>query len=79
MRPPGRGLDIPGIEASDASRIKSRRFVFFSTFVIESKAESVPDPNEIGNLIEEVVDLTRQIHLEVGSDDIQEPLPTIRT
>ncbi|GFY27390.1 hypothetical protein TNCV_2070101 [Trichonephila clavipes] len=30
-----------------------------------SKVELVPKPDEIGNFIEEVVDLARQIHLEV--------------
>ncbi|GFT88444.1 hypothetical protein TNCV_262451 [Trichonephila clavipes] len=36
--------------------------------------ESVPEPNEIGNLIEEVVDLARQINLEVDIDDVKELL-----
>ncbi|GFV38941.1 HTH_Tnp_Tc3_2 domain-containing protein [Trichonephila clavipes] len=35
---------------------------------------SVPEPDEIGNMIEEVVDLTRQINLEVDSDDVLEQL-----
>ncbi|GFU99679.1 hypothetical protein TNCV_3597501, partial [Trichonephila clavipes] len=35
-------------------------------------AESVPEPDEIGNLIEEVADLARQINLEVDSDEVQE-------
>ncbi|PRD27029.1 UNVERIFIED_CONTAM: hypothetical protein NCL1_36454 [Trichonephila clavipes] len=34
----------------------------------------VPEPDEIGNLIEQVVDLARQITLEVDSDDTEEPL-----
>ncbi|GFX10029.1 uncharacterized protein TNCV_4101681 [Trichonephila clavipes] len=37
-------------------------------------AEPVPEPNEIGNVIEEVVDLARQINLEVDSDGVQELL-----
>ncbi|XP_023220465.1 tigger transposable element-derived protein 1-like [Centruroides sculpturatus] len=39
-----------------------------------NEAESVPEPDEIGNVIEEVVDLARQINLEVDSDDLQELL-----
>ncbi|GFT79396.1 tigger transposable element-derived protein 1 [Trichonephila clavipes] len=45
---------------------------FFS--VTESQAQSVPEPNEIGNVIQEVVDFERQINLEVKSDDVQELL-----
>ncbi|GFX82204.1 hypothetical protein TNCV_33121 [Trichonephila clavipes] len=37
-------------------------------------AESVPDPDEIGNLIEEVVNLAKQINLEVDIDGIYELL-----
>ncbi|GFX08912.1 hypothetical protein TNCV_2966231 [Trichonephila clavipes] len=52
---------------------KSRRFVLlFIYFVTESQAESVPEPDGIGNLIEEVADLARQINLEVDSDEAQE-------
>ncbi|GFY24380.1 hypothetical protein TNCV_1014281 [Trichonephila clavipes] len=40
----------------------------------DSGAESLPEPDEISNLIEEVVNLTRQINTEVDSDGIQEPL-----
>ncbi|GFW97880.1 hypothetical protein TNCV_1426431 [Trichonephila clavipes] len=36
--------------------------------------ESVPEPDKIGNLSEEVVDLAWQISLEVDSDDEQELL-----
>ncbi|GFW98716.1 tigger transposable element-derived protein 1 [Trichonephila clavipes] len=36
------------------------------------KEKSVPEPDEVGNLIEEVVNFERQINLEVDSDDIQE-------
>ncbi|GFT33779.1 hypothetical protein TNCV_4382921 [Trichonephila clavipes] len=35
---------------------------------------SVPEPYEIGSVIEEVVDLARQINLEMNSDNIQELL-----
>ncbi|GFX44250.1 hypothetical protein TNCV_4376381 [Trichonephila clavipes] len=38
------------------------------------QAESVPELEEIRNLIEEVVDFARQINLEVDSDDVQELL-----
>ncbi|GFW12314.1 hypothetical protein TNCV_2489581 [Trichonephila clavipes] len=41
-----------------------------------SQEESVPDTDAIDNLIEEVVNLARQINLEVDSDDIQELLDT---
>ncbi|GFX22702.1 uncharacterized protein TNCV_2994351 [Trichonephila clavipes] len=34
----------------------------------------MPEPGEIGNLIEEVVNLARKINLEVDSDDVQELL-----
>ncbi|GFW14162.1 hypothetical protein TNCV_3547511 [Trichonephila clavipes] len=36
--------------------------------------ESVTEPDDIDNFIEENVDLARQIHLEVDSDDVQELL-----
>ncbi|GFW50604.1 hypothetical protein TNCV_2889061 [Trichonephila clavipes] len=35
---------------------------------------SMQEPEEIGNVIEEVVNLARQINLEVDSDDVQELL-----
>ncbi|GFU57320.1 hypothetical protein TNCV_3635051 [Trichonephila clavipes] len=37
-------------------------------------AESVAKLDEMDNVIEEVVDLVRQINLEVDSDDVQELL-----
>ncbi|GFX83676.1 transposable element Tc1 transposase [Trichonephila clavipes] len=43
-----------------------------SPFITESQTETDPDPDEIGNMIEEVIDLRRQINLEVDSDDVQE-------
>ncbi|GFV22076.1 hypothetical protein TNCV_4527611 [Trichonephila clavipes] len=53
---------------------KSRRFVppIIKTVVVVS----VPEPDEIGNMIEDVVDLARQINLEVDSDDVQKVLDT---
>ncbi|GFX25863.1 hypothetical protein TNCV_2640071 [Trichonephila clavipes] len=36
------------------------------------EAESISERDEIGNEIEEVVDLARQINLEVDNDDIQD-------
>ncbi|GFT88481.1 hypothetical protein TNCV_262691 [Trichonephila clavipes] len=39
-----------------------------------SLAESLPETDEIGNLIEEVIDVARQINLEVDRDDIKELL-----
>ncbi|GFS47169.1 hypothetical protein TNCV_2053401 [Trichonephila clavipes] len=54
---------------------KSRRFYFFVFFPItETQAESVSKPDEIGNMIEEVVNPARHINLEVDSDDAQEML-----
>lgn len=44
---------------------------FFST---ETQAEAVPGPDEISNVIKDVVELGRQINLEVDSDDVQELL-----
>ncbi|GFU13581.1 hypothetical protein TNCV_938561 [Trichonephila clavipes] len=41
-------------------------------FVTETKMGTVPEPNEIGNVIEDVVDRAGQINLEVDSVDIQE-------
>ncbi|GFW51824.1 hypothetical protein TNCV_1187561 [Trichonephila clavipes] len=38
---------------------------------------SVPKPDEIDNLIKEVVDLAREINLEVDSDHVQELLDSI--
>ncbi|GFV99497.1 hypothetical protein TNCV_5078611 [Trichonephila clavipes] len=56
--------------------VKSRRSPFppFFIFFSETQTESVPEPDEIGNLIEEVVYLVRLINLEVDSDDVQELL-----
>ncbi|GFT71959.1 hypothetical protein TNCV_2515981 [Trichonephila clavipes] len=34
--------------------------------------ESVPESDEIGSLIEEIVNLARKTNLEVDSDDVQE-------
>ncbi|GFU10911.1 hypothetical protein TNCV_960741 [Trichonephila clavipes] len=42
--------------------------------ITETQAKSVPEPGEIGNLIEEVVDLARQINLEMDSNGVQELL-----
>ncbi|XP_023232690.1 tigger transposable element-derived protein 1-like [Centruroides sculpturatus] len=47
---------------------------FWKQFNVLDAAESVPEPDEIGNVIEEVVDLARQINLEVDSDDVRELL-----
>ncbi|GFX44805.1 hypothetical protein TNCV_1826671 [Trichonephila clavipes] len=41
---------------------------------IPGKNESKLDPDEIGKVIEEVLDLARQINLEVDNDDVQELL-----
>ncbi|GFY36036.1 hypothetical protein TNCV_4844081 [Trichonephila clavipes] len=38
------------------------------------KTESALEPGKIGNVIKEVVDNSRQINLEVDSDDVQELL-----
>ncbi|GFW06636.1 hypothetical protein TNCV_2189691 [Trichonephila clavipes] len=40
----------------------------------ETQAESKPEPGEIGKVIEEVVDLSRRINLEVDSDNVQKLL-----
>ncbi|GFT84524.1 hypothetical protein TNCV_3380321 [Trichonephila clavipes] len=39
-----------------------------------STAVSTPEPDENGNLIEEVVDISKKINLEADSDDVQELL-----
>ncbi|GFX71038.1 hypothetical protein TNCV_3648031 [Trichonephila clavipes] len=39
-----------------------------------AEAISLSEPDEISNLIEEVVDLAGQINLELDSDDVQELL-----
>ncbi|GFW57715.1 hypothetical protein TNCV_2926341 [Trichonephila clavipes] len=52
----------------------SPRFVFFFYSITETQAESVPVSEEIGCLIEEVVDFAKQINLDVDSDDVQELL-----
>ncbi|GFX93585.1 hypothetical protein TNCV_1587621 [Trichonephila clavipes] len=62
---------------TNRAQIEHLRFsnlVDSSFFITEIQAESLPKPDEIGNLIEEVVDLAMQINLEVDSDDIQEQL-----
>ncbi|GFV69230.1 hypothetical protein TNCV_3861531 [Trichonephila clavipes] len=46
---------------------KSRRFL---PPITEIQAESVPEPDEIGKLIEEDVNLARQINFEIHSGDI---------
>ncbi|GFV87133.1 hypothetical protein TNCV_5113511 [Trichonephila clavipes] len=54
---------IPGLWLPRLTRIlcyaifKSRRFVFFFILFTEIQMESVPEPDEIGNETEEVVDL----------------------
>ncbi|GFV39020.1 hypothetical protein TNCV_965861 [Trichonephila clavipes] len=40
--------------------------------ITETQVESVPEPNEIDKVIEEVVDPTRQINLEMDGDDVQQ-------
>ncbi|GFW09517.1 hypothetical protein TNCV_3996241 [Trichonephila clavipes] len=57
------------------SIFKSRQFVFFS--ITETLAESVAEPDEIRNLIEEVVYLARKINLEADSDGVQELLDSL--
>ncbi|GFU86570.1 hypothetical protein TNCV_4480061 [Trichonephila clavipes] len=41
---------------------------------LSSRRESVPEPDEIGHLIGEVINLARQISLEVDSDEVEELL-----
>ncbi|GFX89035.1 hypothetical protein TNCV_2853351 [Trichonephila clavipes] len=41
------------------------------------EAKSIPEPTGIGNVIEEVVYLTRQMNLEVDSYDVQERLDSL--
>ncbi|GFV60332.1 hypothetical protein TNCV_3469681 [Trichonephila clavipes] len=58
-----------------SKRLKSRKrrsHFFFST--TETLAESVPEPAAIDNMVEEVVELARQIRLELDSDNIQEQM-----
>ncbi|GFY11349.1 hypothetical protein TNCV_4473321 [Trichonephila clavipes] len=43
-------------------------------FLTEIQAESVPESDEVGIGILEVVDLARQINLEENSEDVQELL-----
>ncbi|GFU84954.1 hypothetical protein TNCV_3896811 [Trichonephila clavipes] len=52
---------------------KSLRFVFPSP-ITETQAKSVPTTDEIGNVIEEVVDLARHMKFVVDSDDDQKLL-----
>ncbi|GFV29352.1 dachshund homolog 1 [Trichonephila clavipes] len=51
----------------------SRRFVYCFLLITKMRNQ-FPEPDEIGNLIEEVVNLARKINLEVDSDDVQELL-----
>ncbi|GFW71235.1 hypothetical protein TNCV_536531 [Trichonephila clavipes] len=44
------------------------------SLVIKTLAEPLPKPEEIGNLIERVVDFARQINSGVDSDNVQELL-----
>ncbi|GFX29876.1 hypothetical protein TNCV_4750051 [Trichonephila clavipes] len=43
---------------------------FYYFFIIQTQTESLPEPNEIGILIEEVVDLARQINSEVDGEKL---------
>ncbi|XP_023242991.1 tigger transposable element-derived protein 1-like [Centruroides sculpturatus] len=47
---------------------------FWKQFNVLDAAESVLETDEIGNVIEEVIDFARQINLEVDSDDVRELL-----
>ncbi|GFX50725.1 hypothetical protein TNCV_2723111 [Trichonephila clavipes] len=65
------------MNASDASKLLRIRLsisllLFF--FTIKTQAESLSEPTEIGFVIEDVVDLARQINSEMDSDDVQELL-----
>ncbi|GFT07166.1 tigger transposable element-derived protein 1 [Trichonephila clavipes] len=51
-------------------RLLLKRFFF----ITETQAQSVSEPDETSNVIEEAVDLERQINLEVKNDDTQELL-----
>ncbi|GFU50358.1 hypothetical protein TNCV_301841 [Trichonephila clavipes] len=51
------------------SKIKATLIVFFDT-----KAVLLPERDEIGNVIEDVVNLARQINSELDSDSVQEML-----
>ncbi|GFW58837.1 hypothetical protein TNCV_4046761 [Trichonephila clavipes] len=54
--------------------VSEKNCVLFFFPIAETQEESVPEPNEIGNVIEEVVDLARQMNLEVDCDDIKKLL-----
>ncbi|GFV53630.1 hypothetical protein TNCV_2643491 [Trichonephila clavipes] len=49
---------------------KSRRSVIFCCCSSLKPAKSLPEPDEIGSLIEEVVDLARQINFEVDNSEV---------
>ncbi|PRD26899.1 UNVERIFIED_CONTAM: hypothetical protein NCL1_36840 [Trichonephila clavipes] len=67
---------IPRLNYPDLSDFKVPFTRVFSSlfFIPETQAKSKPGPDEIDNLIEEVIDLAWQINLEVDSDDVQELL-----
>ncbi|GFX29218.1 hypothetical protein TNCV_3217521 [Trichonephila clavipes] len=65
-------VDQPCREAY--SRCLSRFKLLTLAWCGDLKKESRFRPDEIGNLIEEVVDLARQINSDVESDDVQEVL-----
>ena len=45
---------------------------FFFTF--ETQEETISDPEQIDSIIEEVVDIAKQLNLEVDNDDVQKLL-----
>ncbi|GFT93041.1 hypothetical protein TNCV_2715531 [Trichonephila clavipes] len=54
---------------------KSRQFVIhLFIFISETQAQSLPQPDDIGYVIEGILHFARQINLEMDSDDAEELL-----
>ncbi|GFW78701.1 hypothetical protein TNCV_4261241 [Trichonephila clavipes] len=70
--PPYANSDLPDFHISSIRLPPSVANESSLRHIIETHVESLPEPDEIGNVIEEVVDLVRQITSEVESVDVQE-------
>ncbi|GFS79699.1 oxidation resistance protein 1 [Trichonephila clavipes] len=55
-------------------KLVEEHFGFKSISPGDWEVESLPEPDEIGNFVEEVVDIARQINSGVDNDDVQELL-----
>ncbi|GFV50838.1 hypothetical protein TNCV_3921311 [Trichonephila clavipes] len=62
----------PLIERKKSLNDISKNCMLFS--INKTQAESVPDPDDIGNVIEEVVEVARELNLQMNRDDVKKQL-----